>query len=205
MANFTKTITNSIRISGPEPTEKWSSGTCAAAMVWGTNYWLYGTVGIETVYTKGLSNSLTLSGESYRYFTKRTLNAIDSTSVVGKYATKSITNTVENTSTIGKLIQHYYTNTVANTSAIGKDLTHYYANTQEIASTISPNMSWNRSFDNSISVSIGMAIYKYRSGYEVIYGGQGDVVNYPRGSSYTTAVNTGTTWASVTISSITWG
>ena len=173
-------------------------------MIWGSNYWLYGTVGLETVFTKILANNITPTGESYRNVTKLTLNSIDSTSVVGKFATKSITNTVANTSTIGKLIQHYYANTIANTSAVGKHLTHYYANNQEVTGTISPNMVWNRSFDNSISVATEMAIYKYRSGYEVIYGGQGNVVNYPRGSSYTTATNTSTSWASTSISSTSW-
>lgn len=204
MANYTKTITNSIRVSGPEPTEKWSSGACAAAMVWGSNNWLYGTVGLETVYTKGLANSVTLGGESYRKFTKTLPDTIATTSVVGKYATKFITNSVANTTTIGKNILHYYTNTVANTSAVGKDLTHYYVNTQEITGTIAPNMSWNRSFSNTISADIGMAVYKYRGGYEVVYGGETNVVNYPRGTSFTAVSKSALTWSAVTVSAITW-
>lgn len=54
MADFTKTVSNGLRLFGPSPTNNWGT------MLWGQN-WAYGDVDFITAIAKTLSNSFVLS------------------------------------------------------------------------------------------------------------------------------------------------
>ena len=56
MADFTQTITNTLRVFAGGPTSKWNEQT------WGSFVWGEGTVGMLTQAGKLLSNTLTLTG-----------------------------------------------------------------------------------------------------------------------------------------------
>jgi len=201
---FIKTITNSLRVFGPEPTEKWASAACAAALLWGSDYWAYGTVGLEVIFTKGFSNSLGSTSDVYRGVTKRIDNAQASTSTIGLYVVKGIYEAVANTTAVGKNLTHYYDNAVANTTAVGKDLWHYYDNSQEVTNTVSTINFQYRTFSNTVTVDSTLGAYRKRDNYDVIYGGVSNVVNYPRPTSFTTGSAASTSWTTGATTSTTW-
>jgi hypothetical protein len=55
MSDYTKTITNSVRVFGGASTDKWNS------MTWGTNYWAFGDLNVVLGVGKVISESISLS------------------------------------------------------------------------------------------------------------------------------------------------
>lgn len=60
MADFTKTISNSIACLGNSPTTKWGSGT-AYVMTWGSSKWGEGTETMLISFGKAIANTVTIS------------------------------------------------------------------------------------------------------------------------------------------------
>ena len=203
MAAYTKTITVSVRVFGPEPTEKWASAaTSSQGLIWGTNYWAYGTVGLPVVFYKGISNSISPTNTVGKNIYKLYGNSIDSTSVVGKNISHYYSNSVENTSAIGKNISRYYTNSVANTSSVGKNIFKVIYDTVATDSLISHDII--RWLANTVYTSTEPLVYKYRTGYSVTYGGKVEVGTWPRPTSLASSSDPTTNWTAATVSSTTW-
>lgn len=58
MANFTKTITNSVNLFGGSRTSKWGSAVLPYTMTWGTTKWGEGTFSLVFSVQKVITNSL---------------------------------------------------------------------------------------------------------------------------------------------------
>ena len=126
MTAFSSTIRNTVLVFGPEPTEKWAvTGTSGTTpLIWGTDKWAYGTVGLPTDFTKGIFNSFPV------------------TNMVGKLFTKGIvdnTFTVSNTIT-GKNILKGIFNTSAINTDIYRRMIHLIEDATAITTTISRGM-----------------------------------------------------------------
>lgn len=57
MADFSKTISNSINCLGPAPSTKWGTGT-PYTMTWGTSKWGEGTEDLQIAFIKVISESV---------------------------------------------------------------------------------------------------------------------------------------------------
>lgn len=60
MADFTQTITNSVRCLGPDLTTKWGS---TQPMIWGQSKWGEGSLTMQLSPEKAMSESLAFSGD----------------------------------------------------------------------------------------------------------------------------------------------
>ena len=59
MADFTKTITNGLRVFGVNPSTKWGDAVAFQTMVWGTTKWGEGTTPLAFIVQKVISESIT--------------------------------------------------------------------------------------------------------------------------------------------------
>lgn len=209
MADYVKTISVSLRVFGPEPTEKFRSAAASDTLVWGSDYWGYGTVGLEVVFGKGISNSFSVTNTVANQFQKYVPNTLTvSGSFTGLDFYKGIAESAVLTSSVGKDIAHYYTNSVGISTTVGLDFYKAIYNSLEITTTVSPFMSWSRTISESFSLSSTIDVYEKRGIYDRIYGGVSSVVAWPRASVYTQSASpsdsftrqtpTTTTWSRVT-------
>jgi len=206
LADYTKTITNTVRVWGPEPTEKWSSATVGSVrMIWGTDKWAYGTVGLETLFGKAITaGTVTILGRSEINVGKWVSGSITPTSTVGFAVQKAIPNTLTVTTTVGKMASVYTTNTVANTSTIANLFQKFYDNSVLIDSVFSNTLSGIRETYNTLSLSSGVAVYLTRQGYSIEVGGISNAVNWPRSTGFTKQSPRTTTWTEPTATSTVW-
>lgn len=206
MADFTKTITNSVRVFGPEQTEKWSSATVGSfRMIWGTDYWAYGTGGLEQLFTKGITaGAVSLLGRSELDVGKWLAESLTPSSTIGRDVSKGYTNTVETTSTIGKLASKYYTNAVANTTAVGKDISRFYDNTLSLSDVYSPTIIYDRTLSESLYSTTSVSVYLYRDNYVVTKGGISNIVSWPRAAAFSRQSATSTVWGTASTTSTVW-
>jgi hypothetical protein len=59
MADFTKTITNSVNLFGGSPSSKWGQSVLPYTMTWGSTKWGEGTFSLVIDFRKIIENSLT--------------------------------------------------------------------------------------------------------------------------------------------------
>jgi hypothetical protein len=205
VVDYIKTITVAVNIFGPEPTEKWStSATTSLALIWGQDKWGYGTVGLPLNFTKGIANSVSSDSNIARIFYVFPVNAMAMTSVVGKGISHYYTNAVANTSAVGKNLDKYVLSTFPVTTTIGKNIYKEIYDTQTIAQAWVLNSTYNLTIANGVNCLTGQTVYKYRDGFTVTYGGQAEIGLWPRGSSYTIAAGTTTSWTVQSAASGTW-
>ena len=76
------------------------------------------------------------------------------------------------------------------------------ANNVNSDSTIAKDIYF--SLSNTVNCSSDTKIYKYRDGFTVTYGGQAEIGLWPRGTSYTIAAGTTTSWTVQSAASGTW-
>ena len=62
MADFTKTVSNTLNVFGPAPSTKWGTGT-PYTMTWGTSKWGEGTEDLVVLPGKFIGNSLAPTSE----------------------------------------------------------------------------------------------------------------------------------------------
>jgi len=110
MADFSKTISNSVRIFGGGPSTRWGSNTDAPyTMVWGAAFWGENN-STPFIFTKIISSSITpLSADVLSvYYYKTITDSIDQSSTVQpyRYLRQSVTS---NFSTSG-ILGHVYKN-----------------------------------------------------------------------------------------------
>ncbi len=74
MANFTITISNSMRTFGPAPSDKWGVGAIYT-FTWGVSKWGEGTEGLTKDYEKPHAETLTLAGATLTFDTAKRLSA----------------------------------------------------------------------------------------------------------------------------------
>lgn len=183
MTAYTKTIANNVRFFGIEPTEKWATYATSTSnlsqMVWGTDYWAFGTVGMSYVWTQAASattgltatitNTLGLGSAVYKVFRKGLPNTFSASNTVGKGFSKYVSNSQIFTSTVG------FTSKFNRT--ISDDIT--------ITDSISRDASYNILYGNDLAVVTSQDVFLKRDNYTVIVGGKSNVTEWPRSSSWT--------------------
>jgi len=206
VAAYTKTIANGLRVFGPEPTEKWAAtGTSGTTpMVWGSDKWGYGTVGLPIYFAKGIADSLTLDSTIQRIFYRFIIDSVSIDSAIGKAFSKGVPNSFPVTGTVGKGISKGIFESVANTTAIGKEIGKYYDNSLPISTTIDRGATYYLSITDSFGMTTGQSIYKMVQSYTVTYGGISNIVDWSRPTSFTKGSSPTTSWATATKPSTTW-
>ncbi len=198
MTAFSTTITNTVKVFSPEPSEKWNT------LVWGSDYWGYGTSDLPIVFTKGIGNSVSLSDDNAKTLYKNVLNSIANTSTIGRNFSKGIAESVANTTAVGKNIMHYYTNAVANTTTVGKNMLHAIYENVDIFTLVDRGVFYWRLFSESTALLTGQQVYQIRDGYYQVQGGISNAVSWPSGGIYTAATSTTLTWTVASTSSTVW-
>jgi hypothetical protein len=207
VADFIKTITNSVRVFGPEQTEKWSSAAVGSfRMIWGTDYWAYGTGGLEQLFTKGITaGAVTLLGRSELNVGKWILNNFTPSSTIAfRGVLKGIANSQVVTTTIGLDASKGVTNTAAITTAVGKDISRFYDNSMSLSDLYSNNLSGSRTLSESLYSTTSVAVYLFRDNYYVTKGGITNAVSWPRASAFSRQTVTSTVWGAVASTSTVW-
>lgn len=209
MTAFSSTIRNTVLVFGPEPTEKWAvTGTSGTTpLIWGTDKWAYGTVGLPTDFTKGIFNSQEITNVVGKGFSK---GIVDNTftvsnAITGKDVLKGVFNSQEVTNSVGKNMMHFYDNATVMTTAVGKDMFISVYGDLPLIEDISRNLSWNKTLSSSFIISSTIpAIYSLRDGYYLTNGGISNVVSWPRATIYTSTTRGPLTWSNITATTTTW-
>ena len=168
MTAYSKTITNSVRVWGPEPTEKWYSAACGTvSLVWGTDKWAYGTVGLPTVFTKGIvAGSTVISTKPNFNFTKGIADSVSpSSTITGKSIRKSIVDSLANTTTANFRMTKGITDSVANTTAVGKGMLHAIYESFSVTGSVSYGRTLYRYMYGALSLDNTDSVYSMREDY----------------------------------------
>lgn len=207
MADYSKTITNSVRVFGPEQTEKWSSGTVGSfRMIWGSDYWAYGTGGLEQLFSKGISaGSVTLLGRSELNVGKWiSENFTPSSTIAFRGVLKGIANSQAITTTVGLDASKSVTNTAEITTTVGKDLTRFYDNSMSLSDLYTPTVFIGRTLSESLYSTTSVSVYLYRDNYIVTKGGISNIVSWPRAAAFSRQSATSTVWGTASTTSTVW-
>ena len=173
MTAFSSTIRNTVLVFGPEPTEKWAvTGTSGTTpLIWGTDKWAYGTVGLPMDFTKVVLNSLIATGlvNVYNAYTVTISgNTFTVSNAVGKNTVKGI---VDNTFTVsnaitGKSVRKFYDNATVITTTISRGMFISVYGSIVATNTVSPNVNYNKSIPNSfILTGIGYTNREYNRSF----------------------------------------
>ena len=207
MTAYSKTITNSVRVWGPEPTEKWYSAACGTvSLVWGTDKWAYGTVGLPTVFTKGIvAGSTVISTKPNFNFTKGIADSVSpSSTITGKSIRKSIVDSLANTTTANFRMTKGITDSVANTTAVGKGMLHAIYENMPITGSVSYGRDLFRYIYETFGLTGTEAVYSMREDYYRTVGGISNVISWPRSTGYTSTVASALTWSQGAATSTSW-
>jgi hypothetical protein len=207
MTAYSQTIRNTCRVWGPEPTEKWYSAACGTvSLVWGTDNWAYGTVGLPTVFTKGIAaGSTVISTKPNFNMTKGVADSVAPLSIIsGKAVSKGISETVANTTTANWKMVKGITDSVANTTAVGKGILHAIYEIMPITESVSYGRTLYRRMYGSLVLDDAEEIYSMRDDYYRIYVGISNVVSWPRNTGYTSTVASALTWSQGAATSTSW-
>jgi hypothetical protein len=185
MTEYVKTIANNINLFGPGPTNKYATTlTASNAVSYGSGVY-GGTQDLAVLFTKGLSNTLTLTEESYKSLTKYLDNSMVVTGGVAKLLSKWYTNTVGVTGTVDKRLDKYLPATLVMSSSIGKAFIHYIYNSLSVLENVT-------------------GIYKSTGGYSVIFpGGVSNLVSQTITSYNSVSTNAGT-WTTTVFGATVW-
>ena len=205
MADYSKTIANTLSVFGPEPTEKWASATTdTSPMIWGTDNWAYGTSDLPIAFTKGIFNSVLsdsmIALRHYRFLT----NAITLTDDLGKNLSKLVSTPVPSTSTVGKGLLKLVSTPVPSTSSVGKNLRHLIEVDVPVDTNPIRNMKWNIAYSNATTVDNTTGVYRMRDAYFSTIDGISNVVSWPKASVYTAACATVSSWTTGGLTTTVW-
>jgi len=167
---FSSTIRNTVLVFGPEPTEKWAvTGTSGTTpLIWGTDKWAYGTVGLPTDFTKGIFNSFPVTNMVGKLFTK---GIVDNTftvsnTITGKNILKGIFNTSAINTDIYRSMIHLIEDATAITTTISRGMFISVYGSIVATNTVSPNVNYNKSIPNSfILTGIGYTNREYNRSF----------------------------------------
>lgn len=195
-----------MRVFGPEQTEKWSSAAVGSfRMIWGSDYWAYGTGGLEQRFSKGISaGAVTLLGRSELNVGKWISDNFTASSTLAFRVLKGVANSQVVTTTVGRDVLKGLTNTTEITTTVGKDMMRFYDNSLSMSAIYSNNLSGSRSFSASIYGTSSISVYLFRDNYYVTKGGISNIVSWPRAAAFSRQSATSTVWGKAGLTSTTW-
>jgi len=204
---FTKGVKNTFTVFGPEPTEKWYSAACGTvSLVWGSDKWGYGTVGLPTVFTKGIAAGSTaiLTEPSFRLTKGITDSVAPSSTIAGKNVSKGIADAVANTTTANRRMTKGITDSVPITTAVGKNMMHVVYDSTALTDYFIHGMSYSRRFYETFVFTSSQAVYSMREDYYRTVGGISNVVSWPSSAGFTNVVGVPLTWSQAAATSTSW-
>ena len=203
---FSMTIYNSMLLYGAQPTERWSeSSTTSLAMIWGTDYWAYGSAGIPVILYRGFSNDIAVTNTGGVIYTKGISNAQSITdSIAGLSVGKYVSNNLVTTISVSRCQTIQINNDQSVTNVLGKEITKRYYNSQYLTNNLAVGCGYGRNINNSIYADVGVAPYAYIDNYSIIYGGYSNTINWPRPGAYSLASTPTNVWTQPTGATTTW-